>query len=159
MVTAAELSVGEAVAGTSSPTDVSATPISFLSQALAANIPTTRTHQIATFFICALKEWKIGLYISDHSNSGQEFSRLSGSPTTPCLLIGLAVSTYRYQQRRNDTGLREQLTALAREKPRHGYRRLHVLLLRSGTRANHKRVWRVYQEAGLSVDGGNENVW
>jgi putative transposase len=68
-----------------------------------------------------------------------------------CLLIGLAVSTYRYQQRRDDTGLREQLTALAREKPRFGYRRLHVLLLRSGTKANHKRVWRVYQEAGLSV--------
>jgi putative transposase len=68
-----------------------------------------------------------------------------------CRLIGLAVSTYRYQQCRNDTSLRERLVALAREKPRYGYRRLHVLLLRAGTIANHKRVWRVYHEAGLSV--------
>lgn len=68
-----------------------------------------------------------------------------------CLLMGLAVSTYRYQQHRNDVNLRDQLTALAREKPRYDYRRLHVLLLRSGTTVNHKRVWRVYHEAGLSV--------
>ena len=68
-----------------------------------------------------------------------------------CGLVGLAVSTYRYQQRRSDTSLREQLVMLAREKPRYGYRRLHVLLLRAGTVANHKRVWRVYRDAGLSV--------
>jgi putative transposase len=68
-----------------------------------------------------------------------------------CRLMGLAVSTYRYRPTKNDTALREQLVALAQEKPRYGYRRLQVLLLRSGTRANHKRVWRVYQEAGLSV--------
>ena len=39
--------------------------------------------------------------------------------------------------------------ALAGEKPRFGYRRLHVLLKQSGERVNHKRVWRVYREAGL----------
>jgi putative transposase len=41
------------------------------------------------------------------------------------------------------------LVELAREKPRFGYRRLHVLLQRGGTRVNHKRVHRVYREAGL----------
>ena len=40
---------------------------------------------------------------------------------------------------------------LAREKPRFGYRRLHVLLRRSGEAVNHKRVHRVYREAGLSI--------
>ena len=40
---------------------------------------------------------------------------------------------------------------LAREKPRFGYRRLHVLLQRSGEAVNHKRVHRVYREAGLSI--------
>ena len=40
---------------------------------------------------------------------------------------------------------------LAREKPRFGYRRLHVLLRRSGEAVNHKRVHRVYREAGLSL--------
>ena len=37
------------------------------------------------------------------------------------------------------------------EKARLGYRRLHVLLRQSGERVNHKRVWRVYREAGLCV--------
>ena len=67
------------------------------------------------------------------------------------LLMGLAVSTYRYQPRRDNASLCEQLIAFVKEKPRYRYRRLHVLLLRAGTRANHKRVWRVYHEAGLCV--------
>lgn len=68
-----------------------------------------------------------------------------------CQLIGLAVSTYRHAPKKVDDTLREQLIALAREKPRYGYRRLHVLLLREGITVNHKRVWRLYREAGLAV--------
>ncbi len=68
-----------------------------------------------------------------------------------CGLIGIAVSTYRYQGRKNDGELRRKLIELAREKPRYGYRRLHVLMEREGEAVNHKRVWRVYKEAGLSV--------
>jgi len=63
--------------------------------------------------------------------------------------------SYRYQSRRDDSVLRERLLELAREKPRFGYRRLWVLLVRdrrdSGERINHKRVWRVYHDLGLSV--------
>ena len=44
-----------------------------------------------------------------------------------------------------------RLVELAREKPRFGYRRLHVLLRRSGEVVNHKRVHRVYREAGLAL--------
>ncbi len=44
-----------------------------------------------------------------------------------------------------------RLVELAREKPRFGYRRLHVLLGRAGERVNHKRVHRVYQAAGLMI--------
>jgi putative transposase len=36
-----------------------------------------------------------------------------------------------------------------REKPRFGYRRLHVLLPRTGEAVNRKRVHLVYREAGL----------
>ena len=68
-----------------------------------------------------------------------------------CELIGMAVSSFRYRSQRSDEALREQLVALAREKPRFGYRRLHVLLRRNGVMVNHKRVWRVYREAGLCV--------
>jgi putative transposase len=68
-----------------------------------------------------------------------------------CGLMRLAVSSYRYQSRRSDEPLRTRLVELAREKPRFGYRRLHVLLRRSGEAVNHKRVHRVYSEAGLAI--------
>ncbi len=68
-----------------------------------------------------------------------------------CRLIGLPCSTFRYQSKSNDEPLRTQLVELAHERPRFGYRRLHVLLRRNGVEANHKRVWRIYQEAGLAV--------
>ena len=68
-----------------------------------------------------------------------------------CRLLLVPVSSYRYKTRRSDDGLRERLIALAREKPRFGYRRLHVLLKREGDVVNHKRVHRVYCEAGLAL--------
>ncbi len=39
----------------------------------------------------------------------------------------------------------------AREKPRFGYRRIHVLLRRAGERVNHKRLYRIYRQAGLCL--------
>jgi putative transposase len=68
-----------------------------------------------------------------------------------CELLDLAVSSFRYRCRRRDEPLKEKLIALGREKPRFGYRRLHILLRRDGETVNHKRVWRVYREAGLCV--------
>jgi len=47
--------------------------------------------------------------------------------------------------------LRDELLQLARQKPRYGYRRLHVLLERRGHAVNVKRVYRLYLEEGLSV--------
>ena len=66
-------------------------------------------------------------------------------------LLLVPVSSYRYQPRDSDQGLRERLVELAREKPRYGYRRLHVLLGREGEHVNHKRVHRIYREAGLAL--------
>jgi putative transposase len=68
-----------------------------------------------------------------------------------CHLVGLAVSSYRYRSIRSDDGLREKLRELARQRTRFGYRRLHALLAGEETAVNHKRVWRVYREAGLSL--------
>ena len=68
-----------------------------------------------------------------------------------CRLMMLAVTTYRYRSQRTDEPLRTKLVQLAREKPRFGYRRLHVLLRRSGERVNHKRLHRIYCEAGLRI--------
>jgi len=66
-----------------------------------------------------------------------------------CGLIQIAESSYRYVSRRHDEELRLRLVEVAREKPRWGYRRLQILLDRSGERVNHKRLYRVYREAGL----------
>jgi transposase InsO family protein len=68
-----------------------------------------------------------------------------------CRLLLVPISSYRYKPRQNDDGLRECLVELAREKPRFGYRRLHVLLERQGEVVNHKRVHRIYREAGLAL--------
>jgi putative transposase len=65
--------------------------------------------------------------------------------------MGMAVSSYRYETKRTDEPLRTKLVELAREKPRFGYRRLHVLLGRSGEVVNHKRLHRIYREAGLMI--------
>lgn len=68
-----------------------------------------------------------------------------------CGLIGIAVASYCYRTTRSDEPLRTQLVEWARLKPRFGYRRLQVLLQRSGERVNHKRLHRVYREAGLAI--------
>ncbi len=69
-----------------------------------------------------------------------------------CELNAMDRSSYRYEPRADrDAELREKLIELARQKPRYGHRRLNVLLERQGISVNHKRLWRVYQEAGLGV--------
>lgn len=69
-----------------------------------------------------------------------------------CELNGLDRSSYRYEPSDDrNRELRARLIELARQKPRFGYRRLGALLEREGEEVNHKRLWRVYQEAGLGV--------
>jgi putative transposase len=69
-----------------------------------------------------------------------------------CELNGMDRSSYRYEPEPDrDAQLRTRLTELARQKPRYGYRRLGALLEREGETVNHKRLLRVYQEAGLAV--------
>jgi putative transposase len=82
---------------------------------------------------------------------GQVRQEYAFSQRRACRLLTMSVSSYRYQSKRSDEGLRVRLEELAREKPRFGYRRLHVLLQRNGETVNHKRVHRVYREAGLSI--------
>jgi putative transposase len=69
-----------------------------------------------------------------------------------CALVGLGRSTARYARRRGDAEpLRARLRELAAERPRYGYRRLHALLRREGIVVNHKRVARLYRDAGLTL--------
>jgi putative transposase len=69
-----------------------------------------------------------------------------------CELAGIAVSSYRYQTQspQRDEALKARLTTLAEEYPRFGSPRLCVLVRREQIH-NHKRVERIYREAGLSL--------
>jgi len=70
-----------------------------------------------------------------------------------CRLVGLSTATWRYQRhgRVDNTALLARLQAHAAVRARYLYRRLHTLVARDGVVANHKRVHRVYREAGLQV--------
>jgi putative transposase len=63
--------------------------------------------------------------------------------------------TVRYRCRRpDDAALRQRLRALAHERRRFGYRRLHVLLRRERFTVNHKRLFRLYREGAPPWSAG-----
>jgi putative transposase len=69
-----------------------------------------------------------------------------------CGLAGVCRSTVRYQAcGPEDESVRMRLRELAALRKRFGYRRLGLLLRREGVLVNHKRVYRLYREEGLSL--------
>ena len=69
-----------------------------------------------------------------------------------CRVLGVDRTSVRYRAMRPDDGpLRDRLKALAQERRRFGYRRLHVMLRREGHAVNKKRVQRIYREEKLTV--------
>jgi putative transposase len=69
-----------------------------------------------------------------------------------CELIGMNRGSWRYQRKeRNEAALRARLREMAGERPRFGYRRLQRMLCREKWVVNHKRVYRLYREEGLSM--------
>jgi len=69
-----------------------------------------------------------------------------------CALLGFARSTMRYETERVIAPeLVEDLRQVAMERPRFGYRRLHVMLKRRGWTVNKKLVLRLVRENGLLV--------
>ena len=65
---------------------------------------------------------------------------------------GFPRSTMRYRSIRDPQELlRARIVELAQERPRWGYRMIHVMLRREGRLVNRKRVQRLYREEGLAV--------
>ena len=84
----------------------------------------------------------MALVMSEHQYSERE----------ACKLLSIDRTAYRYQPRPDHNAeLREKLVALARQKPRYGYRRLAALLERDGLKASPQRVYRVYSAERLAV--------
>jgi putative transposase len=77
---------------------------------------------------------------------------LDVSERRACRVIAADRTVIRYRSRRADDGeLREKLRALAQERRRFGYRRLHILLRQGGVLINRKKTQRLYREEGLTV--------
>ncbi len=69
-----------------------------------------------------------------------------------CKLVGAQRATVRYKSRKKDeTELTEKIKAIAYEKRRFGYRRIHMLLRKEKIFVNHKKVFRLYKACGLKV--------
>ena len=61
-------------------------------------------------------------------------------------------SLYRYESRLDTrTELKGRIREIAHTRVRFGYWRVHVMLEREGWRANHKLVYRLYREEGLTL--------
>jgi putative transposase len=67
-------------------------------------------------------------------------------------LVDIPTCTLRYRSRRDDEKpIRERLKALAQERPRWGYKRLHDRLRLENIVVNHKKVYRLYCEEKLKL--------
>lgn len=69
-----------------------------------------------------------------------------------CQALKVDRSTVRYASSRpDDSALREAMKAVAAQRRRFGYRRIHVMLARQGIVMNQKKLRRLYREEGLQV--------
>lgn len=67
-------------------------------------------------------------------------------------IVGMSASAYRYQPAPDrNLALREQIVALAHRHRRYGAGMIYLKLRQAGQQVNHKRVDRLYAEAGLQV--------
>jgi putative transposase len=90
--------------------------------------------------------------VGQRKNAAHVIAEFGMTERQACKLLDLDRTSYHYQPKpERDAELRAELIALARQKPRYGYRRLHVLLARRGWLVNHKRLYRLYRQEHLAV--------
>ena len=68
-----------------------------------------------------------------------------------CVLIGVDPKTVRRERPPDHGAIREAMREIAGQRRRFGYRRIGVMLERKGMSMNHKKLYRLYREEGLSV--------
>ena len=69
-----------------------------------------------------------------------------------CMVLGVDRSSIRYVSHQPDqTPLMLRIRDLAATRTRYGYFRVYILLRREGWFVNHKRVYRLYRQVGLSL--------
>jgi putative transposase len=68
-----------------------------------------------------------------------------------CGLIGVDPKTVRRERPPDHSAIRAAMKEVAGKRRRFGYRRIGIMLERKGMIMNHKKLYRLYREEGLSV--------
>ena len=68
-----------------------------------------------------------------------------------CVLIGVDPKTVRRERPPDHGAIRTAMREVAGQRRRFGYRRIGIMLERQGITMNHKKLYRLYREEGLSV--------
>ena len=68
-----------------------------------------------------------------------------------CALVGVDPKTVRRERSPDNPEIRKEMGKIAETRRRFGYRRIGILLERKGITMNHKKLYRLYREEGLSV--------
>jgi len=68
-----------------------------------------------------------------------------------CILLGVDPKTVRRERPPDHVEIRAEMREIAATRRRFGYRRVGVMLERKGHVMNHKKLYRLYREEGLSV--------
>ena len=79
-------------------------------------------------------------------------TRYGASERQVCFALKISRSSYRYRSvAADDSALLLRIREITETRIHYGYRRVHVMLKREGWRDNHKRIYRLYREQGLSL--------
>ncbi|HCT5581748.1 TPA: IS3 family transposase [Enterobacter kobei] len=79
-------------------------------------------------------------------------ARYGASERQVCFALQVSRSSFRYRSvAADDSALRLRIREITETPIHYGYRRVHVMLRREGWRDNHKRIYRLYSEQGLSL--------
>lgn len=79
-------------------------------------------------------------------------ARYGASERQVCFALRISRSSFRYRSvAADDSALRLRIREITETRVHYGYRRVHVMLRREGWRDNHKRIYRLYSEQGLSL--------
>jgi putative transposase len=68
-----------------------------------------------------------------------------------CGLVGVDPKTVRRERPPDHAEIRKEMREIAAQRRRFGYRRIGVMLEPKGHGMNHKKLYRLYREEGLSV--------
>ena len=79
-------------------------------------------------------------------------SNYAVSERRACSVLRFSRSSHRYQSVAEEQAvLRSRIKDIAAKRVAYGYRRIHLILLREGWSINHKRVYRIYTQEGLTM--------